>query len=101
MNKPNSAYSINLLVRVKHNRNITEEPFKLFEGVRKAPVSSVIQIHIPRKSVRSKKSKQKASPGRPERMADLAIRYMHVSLPPAHYHSGKEPIELRIVHALE
>ena len=93
--------SVDLLVRAKHNRNITEEPFKLFEGVRKAPVSSVIQIHIPRKSARPKKSKQKASPARPERMADLTIRYMHVSLPPAHYHSGKKPIELWIVHALE
>ena len=93
--------SVDLLVRAKHNRNITEEPFKLFEGVRKAPVSSVIQIHIPRKSARPKKSKQKASPARPELMADLTIRYMHVSLPPAHYHSGKKPIELWIVHALE
>ncbi len=34
-------------------------------------------------------------------MADLAIRYMRVSLPPAHYHSDKEPIDLWIVHALE
>ena len=93
--------SVDLLVRAKHNRNITEEPFKLFEAVRKGPVSALIQVHIPRKSARTKKSKQKASPARPERMADLAIRYMDVSLPPARYHSAKTPIELCIVHALE
>jgi hypothetical protein len=92
---------VELLVRAKHNRNIAEEPFKLFEAVRNAPVSRLIQIHIPRKSARPKKSKQKASPARPERMADLKIRYMRVSLPPAHYHGDKEPIDLWIVHALE
>lgn len=92
---------VELLVRAKHNRNIAEEPFKLFEAVRNAPVSKLIQIHISRKSARPKKSKQKASPARPERMADLAIRYMPVSLPPAYYHSNKDPIELYIVHALE
>jgi hypothetical protein len=92
---------VELLVRAKHNRNIAEEPFKLFEAVRKKPVSRLIQIHVPRKSARPKKSKQKVSPARPERMADLAIRHMRVSLPPSHYHSDKKPIELWIVHALE
>ena len=32
---------------------------------------------------------------------NLEIRYMRVSLPPAHYHGDKEPIDLWIVHALE
>jgi len=93
--------SVDLLVRAKYNRNITEEPCKLFDAVRKAPVSSLVQIHIPRKSARPKKSKQKASSARPERMADLAIRYMPVSLPPTLYHRDKAPINLWIVHALE
>ena len=96
-----SNSGVELLVRAKHNRNITEEPFKLFEAVRKKTVSRLIQIHVPRKSARPKKSKQKASPARPERVADLAIRYMRVSLPPSRYHSDKKPIELWIVHALE
>lgn len=100
-NEQRQNSSVDLLVRAKHNRNITEGPLKLFEAVRKAPVSSVVQVHIPRKSARPKKSKQKASPARSERMAELTIRSMHVSLPPAHYQSGKAPIELWIVHGLE
>ena len=93
--------SVDLLVRAKHNRNITGEPFKLFDTVRNTHVSNMIQVHVPRKSARPKKSKQKASPARPERMADLAIRYMPVSLAPANYHNDKVPIELWVVHALE
>jgi hypothetical protein len=92
---------VELLVRAKHNRNIVEEPFKLFEAVSKEPVSEQIQIHVPRKSARSKKSKQKASPARSKRVADLAIRHRRVLLPASHHHRDKEPIELSIVHALE
>ena len=31
---------VDLLVRAKHNRNITDEPFKLFEALRQAPVAA-------------------------------------------------------------
>jgi hypothetical protein len=92
---------VDLLVRAKHNRNIAEEPFKLFEAVRKTAVVSRVQVHIPRQSARPKKSKQKARPARAGRVADMAVRYTRVNLPPAHYHGDKQPIELWIVHALE
>jgi hypothetical protein len=92
---------VELLVRAKHNRNIAEEPFKLFEAVRKTIVASRVQVRIPRQSARPKKSKQKARSARSERVADMAVRYMLVNLPPAYYHGDKEPIELWIVHAVE
>lgn len=90
-----------LLVRAKHNRNITKEPFKLFAAVRESEVQSQIRVHIPRQSARPKKSKQKARPKRPGRMADMAVRYMRVQLLPSHYHAEKEPIDIWVIHALE
>lgn len=92
---------VELLVRAKYNRNITEEPFKLFAAVRQAPVQSRVRVHIPRQSARPKKSKQKARPKRPGRTADMAVRYMRIQLRAPEYHEGKEPIEIWIVHALE
>jgi hypothetical protein len=53
---------VDLLVRAKYNRNITQEPFKLFAAVREAPLQSRVRVHIPRQSARPKKSKQKARP---------------------------------------
>ncbi|MGB3223987.1 MAG: IS4 family transposase, partial [Desulforhopalus sp.] len=92
---------VDLLVRAQYNRCTVEEPFKLFETARQVPVASRIQINIPRQSVRPKKSKQKAKPARPGRLADMAIRYIRVQLKPARYHSDKDPIELWLVHAVE
>ena len=92
---------VELLVRAKYNRNITEEPFKLFAAVRQAPVQSRVRIHIPRQSARAKKSKQQARPKRPGRMADMAVRSMQIQLRPARYHADKAPIEIWVVHALE
>jgi len=92
---------VELLVRAKYNRNITEEPFKLFDAVRQAPVKSRVRVHIPRQSARPKRSKQKARPKRPGRAADLAVRYMRTELHPAHYHADKEPIVIWVIHALE
>src|SRR5512137_3046575 len=43
---------VELLVRAKFNRNIIEEPFKLFEAVRQSPVQSCVRVHIPRQSAR-------------------------------------------------
>jgi hypothetical protein len=92
---------VNLLVRAKHNRNIAEEPFKLFAAVRQAPVQSRVRVHIPRQSARPKRSKQKARPKRPGRTADMAVRYIRIQLRPAHYHADKEPIDVWVIHALE
>jgi hypothetical protein len=92
---------VDLLIRAKHNRNITEEPFKLFAAVRQASVQSRVRVHIPRQSARPKRSKQKARPKRPGRLAELAVRAMRIQLRPAHYHVDKEPIDIWVVHALE
>jgi hypothetical protein len=92
---------VELLVRAKHDRNISAEPFKLFAAVREAPVQSRVRVHIPRQSARAKKSKQKERPKRPGRMAELAVRAMPVQLRPAHYHADKAPIDIWVVHARE
>jgi len=92
---------VDLLVRAQYNRNLTEEPFKLFAAVRQAPVQSRVRVHIPRQSARPKRSKQKARPKRPGRMAELAVRAMSIQLRPAHYHADKDPIALWVVHGLE
>jgi hypothetical protein len=92
---------VELLIRAKHDRGITAEPFKLFAAVRQMPVESVVRIHIPRQSARPKRSKQKARPKRTGRTADLSVRYMRIQLRAPEYHEGKDPIDLWIVHALE
>ena len=92
---------VDLLVRAKHNRNITENPFKLFAAVREAEIQSRVRVHIPRQSARPKKSKQKARPKRPGRTAELAIRFKRIQLKPAKYHADKPPIDMWVVHALE
>jgi hypothetical protein len=93
--------TVELLVRAKHDRNIEEDPFKLFEAVRQMPAQSQVRIQIPRQSARPKKSKQHARPYRPGRDADLAVRFMRVQLRPAHYHADKAPIDIWVIHALE
>jgi hypothetical protein len=92
---------VELLVRAKYNRNIPEEPFKLFEAVRQAPVQSRIRVHLPRQSARPKRSKQQARPQRPGRLADMAVRSMRIQLRPAHDHADKPPIDIWVIHALE
>jgi hypothetical protein len=92
---------VDLLVRASYNRNITEEPFKLFAAVREAPVQSRVRAHIPRQSARPKKSKQKVRPKRPGRTADMVVRYMRIQIRPPEYHEGKDPIDVWIVHSLE
>jgi len=92
---------VELLVRAKSNRNITEEPFKLFEAVRQSPAQSRVRVHIPRQSARPKRSKQKARPKRPGRRTDLWVRYQRIQLCPARYHADKDPIDIWVVHGLE
>jgi hypothetical protein len=93
--------SVELLIRAKHDRNIEEDPFKLFEAVGQTTIQSRVRVRIPRQSARPKKSKQQARPYRPGRDADLAVRYMRVQLRPAHYHADKAPINIWVIHARE
>ncbi len=92
---------VDLLVRAQHNRNINEEPFKLFTAVRQSAIQSQLRVSLPRQSARSKKSKQKARAARPKRKANLAIRTLKIELPPPEYYADKEPVTFFIVHALE
>jgi len=92
---------VDLLVRAKYNRNLPEEPFKLFSAVHQSPVLSRINVHVPRQSARPKRSKQKARPARPGRRADMAVRSIRVEIPATQYNRDKQPIELWIVHCLE
>jgi hypothetical protein len=92
---------VDLLVRANHNRVITEEPFKLFPAIRQAPLQTKVQVHVPRQSARPKLSKKKARPKRPSRLADLEVRYQRVQLRPPDYHSGKDPIDVWVIHAVE
>ena len=95
------APRVELLVRAKHDRNLDQEPFKLFAAVRQAPVQSRVRVSVPRQSARAKKSKQKARPKRPGRLAELAVRTLPVQLRPPREHAGKAPIDIRVVHARE
>ncbi|MBF0265038.1 MAG: IS4 family transposase [Gammaproteobacteria bacterium] len=92
---------VDLLVRASHNRNIKQEPFKLFTAVREKPVQGRVRVPIPKESARPKKSKQKARKARPARLADCAIRILHLELPAPEYSADKKPVELCVVHALE
>jgi hypothetical protein len=92
---------VDLLVRANYNRVITEEPFKLFDAVRQAPLQTKVQVHVPRQSARPKLSKKKARPRRPSRDAELEVRYQRIQLCPAKYHSDKAPIDIWVVHAVE
>lgn len=92
---------VDLLVRAKHNRGITEEPFKLFEAVRQAPLQTKVQVHVPRQSARPKLSKKKARPKRPGRLAELEVRYQRIQLRPPKYYSDKDPIDIWVIHAVE
>mgnify|MGYP001767390363 CR=1 FL=1 len=92
---------VDLLVRAQHNRGITDEPFKLFDAVRQAPLQTKVQVHLPRQSARPKLSKKKARPKRPGRLAELQVRYQRIQLRPPKYYSDKDPIEIWVIHAVE
>lgn len=92
---------VELLVRAQHDRNVDEAPGKLFAAARQAPLRSRILVSVPRQSARAKKSKHKARPQRPGRMAQLAVRAMPISLRPPPYHADQAPIDLWLVHARE
>ena len=91
---------VELLVRAKHNRRLDGE-YKLFETLRRSEVRATLNIRIPRQSARPKLSKQKARPHRPERTAQVLLRYQEVELPPPSEHKDKAPVKLWVVHLRE
>lgn len=92
---------VDLLVRAKHNRWTTGDA-KLFDAVKQSPERGRLSILVERKSARPKKSKQKASPKRSGRMAEVSLQYIPVELcPPAGDEQNKAPISVWIVHIVE
>jgi hypothetical protein len=92
---------VELLVRAKHDRNITEDPFKLFEAVRQSPIQGAVEVKIPRQSKRAKKSKVKAKKKREARQAVLSVRFLSVELSPPGYLKNLQPIPITVIHARE
>ena len=91
---------VDLLVRAKHDRALGDGQ-GLFEVVRQSPAQSQLQIPVPRQSARPKKSGQKAREARPQRLAEVSLRYRQVTLPPPDGRKDKEPITLWMVHIRE
>ena len=94
------ARRTDLLVRAQFNRRTMAEP-RLFDGVKATEPRLRLQLHIGRQSARLKKSKQKARPGRKERVATMDLRYQQIDLRPPDYLKDKEPIPLWIIHMAE
>ena len=92
---------VDLLVRANHNRGLMEEPFKLFEAVRQTPLQTEVQVRVPSQSARPKLSRKKARPGRPGRQINMEVRYQRVQLRPPKHHADKDPLDIRVIHALE
>jgi hypothetical protein len=92
---------VDLLVRAKHDRKLSEESCKLFESVRQAPVQARIGILVPRQSARPKLSKQKARRKRLARTANFSVRYRQIQLCPPPDHRDHEPLAIWVLHALE
>ena len=91
---------VDLLVRAQHNRNMAGEQ-KLFDTLRQSEVRCLLSIRIPRQSERPKLSKQKARPCRPERVAQVALRYLEVELPPPSKTKDKVPLTVSVIHICE
>jgi hypothetical protein len=91
---------VDVLVRAQYNRCTTGE-HKLFETARQAPIQARVNIKVPRQSARAKKSKQKARPKRPARIAEVSVRYVPVAINPPSYLKDKEPITVWLVHVRE
>ena len=95
-----SCASIDLLVRAKHNRKTTGE-LNLFETARQSSVKTLLRVHVPRQSAKTKKSKQKARPKRKSRTAEVSLRYKQVELNAPSHQKDKKPIALYLVHVSE
>ena len=91
---------VDLLVRAKHDRALGDGQ-GLFEAVRLSPAQGQLQIPVPRQSARPKKSGQKAREARPQRLAEVSLRYRQVTLPPPDGMKDREPITLWMVHIRE
>jgi len=94
-------HQVDLLVRAQHNRTLSGEGQGLFEVIRESPVQGRLQIPVPHQSARPKKSGQKAREGRPQRLAEVSLRYRQVTLQPPDHLKDRGPITLWMVHVRE
>ena len=69
--------------------------------LRQSNVRSTLTLQIPLQSEWPKLSKQKARPHRPERTAQVALRYQQVDLRPPPDQKDKAVIKLWMVHICE
>ena len=92
---------VDLLVRAKHDRTLGGDGQGLFEVVRQSPAQGRLQIPVPRQSARPKKSGQKAREARPQRLAEVSLRYRQVTLQPPDRMKDRGPITLWMIHVRE
>ncbi len=92
--------SVELLVRAKNNRVITDDR-RLFDAVRQAPRACRVRIPVARSSARQKKSKQKARDGRAQRTADVSVQYQRVEIRPPPYLRKRGPLSVWVIAATE
>jgi hypothetical protein len=98
--EPRRGRQVDLLVRAKHDRALGGGQ-GLFEVIRQSPAQGHLQIPVPRQSARPKKSGQKAREARPQRLAEVSLRYQQIKLPPPDGMKNKEAITLWMVHVRE
>lgn len=91
---------VEVLVRAKYNRRLGKET-KLFDRLRASPLRCELHLTVKRRSARSKRSKQQAQTGRPQRQATVHLHYERVELPTPKYQPGKAPVSVWVLHAVE
>jgi hypothetical protein len=89
-----------LLVRAKHDRAMGGGQ-GLFDLVRQSPAQGRLQVPVPRQSARPKKSGQKAREARPQRLAEVTLRYRQITLPVPERLKDRTPITLWMIHIRE
>jgi hypothetical protein len=93
---------VHMLIRARHNR-AADEDVKIFEAVAQTPVRGTMQVHMAYRSARTKQGHKQARNARSPRDAEVAVRYMPVTLrPPRHGLSSKKPpVDAWLVHVQE
>jgi len=98
---------LDLLVRAKHNRRLPNYDDKalrarLFDTLRTAPIQGQMQLSVARQSIRLKRSKCPAKPGRKARTATAALRHRQVTFESTlAERAGIEQITLWVMHVRE
>jgi len=92
---------VELLVRAKHDRNLTKTGAKLFAVLRGGEAQGYQDVPIEGLTARPKSSRKKARPARTKRLARCAVRFRSVVLPPTGDLIDAEPIAVSGIHLVE